>query len=351
MKLVAKAKPVKIRIKSGGEEHSSLDSLKMNFCIDDVRELLDGRLSRWLRQQNEILLAEEIEKFESRDLVDSDENCLSFIKLLFSKELEAIEINSLFDLAKHWCIEDIKYKRNGKSLFKQRLFEYDLEATKYAYKKHLFPEESWINIFTIFKNSKDAEYLYMLGKLWFDGYSGCKDIEKGYKLIKEAAAYGWEEAVKFELERTFQKAKYRFWGVNREKIIDKFIRKWPNQLTLADYSYACNDKEKQIFQFLIKCKQLFFDFDRSFTNAWLNAREKFKDREGHLLEYEMKTIIAILEGSSTAITRELEPIKDDYPPATYIYYQKNSLLNGVQFRNLNQRNKIKFIVQHLFDFD
>ena len=37
MKVIAKAKPVKIRIKSGGEEHSSLDSLKHNFNIEDIK--------------------------------------------------------------------------------------------------------------------------------------------------------------------------------------------------------------------------------------------------------------------------------------------------------------------------
>lgn len=31
MKVIAKAKPVKIRIKSGGEEHSSLDSLNITL--------------------------------------------------------------------------------------------------------------------------------------------------------------------------------------------------------------------------------------------------------------------------------------------------------------------------------
>lgn len=46
MKLISKAKPVKIRIKSGGEEHSSLDSLKRNFNISDIQPLLDGRLVR-----------------------------------------------------------------------------------------------------------------------------------------------------------------------------------------------------------------------------------------------------------------------------------------------------------------
>ena len=50
MKLIAKAKPVKIRIKSGGEEHTSLDSLKRNFNISDIQPLLDGRLVRWLKQ-------------------------------------------------------------------------------------------------------------------------------------------------------------------------------------------------------------------------------------------------------------------------------------------------------------
>lgn len=49
MELIPKAKPVKIRIKSGGEEHSSLESLKRNFSISDINPLLDGRLARWLR--------------------------------------------------------------------------------------------------------------------------------------------------------------------------------------------------------------------------------------------------------------------------------------------------------------
>lgn len=347
MKLVAKAKPVKIRIKSGGKEHSSLDSLKMNFCIDDVRELLDGRLSRWLRQQNEILLAEEIDKFESRDLIDSDEKCLEFINLLFYKELETINITSLFDLAKHWCIEDIKYKRNGKSLFKQRLLEYNLEAAKYAYKTQLFPEEHWIGIFTIFRNSKDAEYLYILGKLWFDGYDGVKDIENGYKLIKEAAAYGWEEAIKFEKDKVYQKATDRFYGVNKEKIKNYIIDRWPYQLIKADYRYASNEKEKEIIQFIFKCKDLFQNYNQF---VYLNATGEFNNRKDHFLEYEMRTIVAFLDGN---LKKELGPIKDIYPPATCLYYQKNTV-NGMQlaeFKNSNSKYKIKYIVQHLFDFE
>ena len=51
MRIIAKAKPIRIRIKSGGEEHSSLDSLRQNLCVQDLWPLItDHRLSRWLRQ-------------------------------------------------------------------------------------------------------------------------------------------------------------------------------------------------------------------------------------------------------------------------------------------------------------
>ena len=38
MKLTSEPKPVRIRIKSGGEFHSTLDSLRNAFSIDDLKE-------------------------------------------------------------------------------------------------------------------------------------------------------------------------------------------------------------------------------------------------------------------------------------------------------------------------
>lgn len=344
MKLVAKAKPVKIRINSGGEEHSSLDSLKINFCISDVKELLDGRLSRWLRQQNEGSLAEEVDKFNAEDL-DLDDKCLAFIKLIFYKELESVEIASLFDLAKHWCFNDVKYKFNGESIF-NRIINTDVEAAKYAYKNNIL-SANWIAIFIQHEDLKDPEALYIEGKLWFDGYCNCKDIEEGYKLIKEAASYGWEEAIKFELDQVYQKTTDRFYGVNKEKIKEYIIDRWPYQLIKADYRYASNEKEKEIIQFIFKCKDLFQNYNQ-FVD--LNATGEFNNRKGHFLEYEMRTIVAFLDGN---LKKELGPIKDIYPPATCLYYQMNTV-NGMQlteFKNSNSKYKIKYIVQHLFDFE
>ena len=62
MRIIVKAKPIRIRIKSGGEEHSSLDSLRQNLCVQDLWPLVkDKRLSRWLMQLGEVDLAHAID--------------------------------------------------------------------------------------------------------------------------------------------------------------------------------------------------------------------------------------------------------------------------------------------------
>lgn len=60
MKLEPKSKPVKFRIKVGGAEHDTLESLRRHFVWADVKELLDGRLEKWLRRINETEKADNI---------------------------------------------------------------------------------------------------------------------------------------------------------------------------------------------------------------------------------------------------------------------------------------------------
>ena len=51
MKLDPTGKPIRIRINVGGEEHSTLDTLKEHFDFDDVIRLWgNGSLLRWLNQ-------------------------------------------------------------------------------------------------------------------------------------------------------------------------------------------------------------------------------------------------------------------------------------------------------------
>lgn len=54
MKLIPSAKPIRIRIISGGEEHSSIDSLRHNYSLGDILPLVkDGRLHKWLLRVGE----------------------------------------------------------------------------------------------------------------------------------------------------------------------------------------------------------------------------------------------------------------------------------------------------------
>ena len=96
MKLEPKAKPVRIRIKSGGEEHFSLDSLKRNFSVQDLWEAVRGKsLSRWLRQQNENELADNVDAYREIEKPTIEEY-VGFSNM-FYKDNAFGDVNSLID--------------------------------------------------------------------------------------------------------------------------------------------------------------------------------------------------------------------------------------------------------------
>ena len=61
MKRIPKAKPIRIRISSGGKEHSTLQSFLECFRVGDVRPLLEnGVMLKWLNQIGEIKICAKI---------------------------------------------------------------------------------------------------------------------------------------------------------------------------------------------------------------------------------------------------------------------------------------------------
>lgn len=143
MKLEPKAKPVRIRIKSGGEEHFNLESLKRNFSVQDLWEAVTGgSLSRWLRQQNETELAKKVDEFCHIKKLSND-NYIKFSALFFEKE-SINDANSLvtfylekkliknFQYAFPYLLESLDYQ-NGKIWF-----------NKYRERKNI---EDWIAFF------------------------------------------------------------------------------------------------------------------------------------------------------------------------------------------------------------
>lgn len=68
MKLYPKARPVRIKLNVGGEEHSSLDSLRANFNVEEVLKLYEsGGLQNWLRQINRLDILDQMNKIHAAD--------------------------------------------------------------------------------------------------------------------------------------------------------------------------------------------------------------------------------------------------------------------------------------------
>ena len=94
MKLEPIAKPIRIRIKLGKSEFSSLDSVKNNFVIKELYPLfLDGRLDRWLTQIGETTLAKEVKEMSTKCTEGSLRDYILFLSLFFEEVASSVSLN------------------------------------------------------------------------------------------------------------------------------------------------------------------------------------------------------------------------------------------------------------------
>lgn len=177
MRIIVKAKPIRIRIKSGGEEHSSLDSLRQNLCVQDLWPLVkDKRLSRWLMQLGEVDLAHAIDALSVGQLDVS--TYFKILFLFFKDELYAHCVMDLYALVSYWHDSEMKMSKNYKSLLKFLLSQY--KGAKYLFDH--YPNEisvsEWWNVFCKFQSDEDPDFLFAQGKLAFDGFTKSDGTKK-----------------------------------------------------------------------------------------------------------------------------------------------------------------------------
>lgn len=165
MNLKPTPKPIRIRIKSAGEEHSSLDSLRLHFKFDDILPLVkDGRFSRWLRQISQNDIADQIDSIRDKKNVDEDTIKFRCIGILFNNTAIRDEKSLL----------DFFYKENRKNYLSEQ--------------SSLSPElmKSLLENPKV-KNAIRGDLALLLGNLSED-----RDIKLSY--FKEAEKLGVEEA-------------------------------------------------------------------------------------------------------------------------------------------------------------
>lgn len=233
MRIIAKAKPIRIRIKSGGEEHFSLDSLRQNLNVQDLWPLIkDNRLSRWLRQLGETELAHSVESLINEEL---DEHAYFYVLKLFLKELlDNSQIHDIHSLFEYWHDCEKRTSKNYDSLRKYLLSQYD--GAKFIFKQYAneASDGEWWDVFSKFENEEDPEFLFERGKLAFEGFtksdgSNFKDIILGIKLIEEAAELQNQKAIDFVNSNTFGAARKRAMLTPEVKEkIDNLICRWKN---------------------------------------------------------------------------------------------------------------------------
>ena len=78
MQLYPKARPVRIKLSVGGEEHSSLDSLRENFDIVEILRLYEnGGLKNWLKKINQGNLWEQLSVYTPASTWTKYERCIN----------------------------------------------------------------------------------------------------------------------------------------------------------------------------------------------------------------------------------------------------------------------------------
>lgn len=273
MKLIAKAKPVKIRIKSGGEEHTSLDSLKRNFNISDIVPLLDGRLERWLYQQEENELADVLKTIPIQNL-SSWQGIMNFITIFFPDYMEKNSLKDLKELIEQWSASST-YKKNTNYLLNY-LARLDIENAKFVYKhkdEWKLSDINWVELFQHYieeNKNEDAEAMYIYGKMILEehSYNGINNKSIGYDYIDKATRKEWKDAFIYieQKNKNINNAKQTNSNQLQEKRVDN-IRKstiisWRNQykdcikLPINPGNFE-NETEIAVWQFIRNCDEIY----------------------------------------------------------------------------------------------
>ena len=384
MRIIAKAKPIRIRIKSGGEEHSSLDSLRQNLCVQDLWPLVkDKRLSRWLMQLGEVDLSHAIDALSVGQLDVS--TYFKILFLFFKDELYAHCVMDLYALVSYWHDSEMKMSKNYKSLLKFLLSQY--EGAKYLFDH--YPKEisvtEWWNVFCKFQSKKDPDFLFAQGKLAFDGFTKSdgtkiKDIVLAEDLIKKAADFHNQEAIDFINSNKFVAKKLTMLTPEAKVKIDSLIIRWKEDRLGFVTKKTSYDEEivwnvKQLLQEFTSLWKTYLMFSLKEVREEAEAKYAELD-ESDIFYKERKFVLDLVKYSCNVKTSGLfVKLAEDYhyPLALYMIritnkgaltkkmqsmiqdnvlndYGLQNSIDGFRFIKARFADRLAFIVDHLFTY-
>lgn len=360
MRIIAKAKPIRIRIKSGGEEHFSLDSLCRNLCVQELWPLIkDHRLSRWLMQLGEVDLAHEIDALSESQL---DFSTYFKVLVIFLKDdLVGRNVTELYSLFSFWHDCEKRKSKNYDSLRKYLLSKY--EGAKFIFKQYPkeFSDGEWWDVFCNFEKEEDPEFLFEQGKLAFerftksDGSNFDKDLVRGKELIEKAAELHNQEAIDFMKSNKFDVArKLAMLTPEVKEKIDNLICRWK-----SDKIGFITKKTAYDEGIVREVKKLL----QEFTLLWkasafvvkAEAEAKYDDLdESDVFFKERKFVLDLVRYYYSKEKSGLfVKLAEDYhyPLAQYMIHRPiDNRIDGFVFAETSFPNQLGFIVDHLFKY-
>ena len=359
MRIIAKAKPIRIRIKSGGEEHFSLDSLCRNLCVQELWPLIkDHRLSRWLLQLGEVDLAHEIDALSESQL---DFSTYFKVLLLFLKDdLVGRHVTELYTLFSFWHDCEKRKSKNYDSLRKYLLSTY--EGAKFIFKQ--YPEEvsdgEWWVVFSKFENEEDPEFLFEQGKLAFEGFTNFdKDLVRGKKLIEKAAELHNQKAIDFVKSNKFDVArKLAMLTPEAKEKIDNLIVKWKDEMLGFSTRKTNYDEEivrevKQLLREFASLRKTYKMFNREAVRTEAEVKYEVLDKS-NVFYKERKFVLDLAQYSyDKEIPGLFVELAEDYhyPLAQYMLHRPaDNRIDGFAFAATMFPNQLRFIVDHLFKY-
>lgn len=359
MRIIAKAKPIRIRIKSGEEEHSSLDSLRRNLCVQELWPLIkDHRLSRWLRQLGEVDLAHDIDALSESQL---DFSTYFKVLLLFLKDdLVGRHVTELYTLFSFWHDCEKRKSKNYDSLRKYLLSTY--EGAKFIFKQ--YPEEvsdgDWWVVFSKFENEEDPEFLFEQGKLAFEGFTNFdKDLVLGKKLIEKAAKLHNQKAIDFVKSNKFDVArKLAMLAPEAKEKIENLIVRWKDEMLgfstrKTNYDEGIVREVKQLLQEFASLRKTYKMFNREAVRTEAEVKYEVLDKS-NVFYKERKFVLDLAQYSyDKGIPGLFVELAEDYhyPLAQYMLHRPaDNRIDGFAFAATMFPNQLRFIVDHLFKY-
>lgn len=263
MILSSTPKPVRIRISLCGKEHTSLESLKENIS-PDILQFLDGRLQRWLKQQNLNELSENIDKIAKDERKDSRTKLLKIYNRLNDKSHK-----NLLCYIDEWK-NDIKSKELLKFYFK----EFGNDVNVLENNIGVFSLEEWNEIISPLN---DSSLDFFLAKQ----YENKDDVVNSIRIFEKIKERGdCPEAVSYykkEYESqipTQQKGAYCLFD-NSERQFREIVNdfsKWQN----LEMSGAFSRIAEEVIEFIRACDKIYsgeeswmlYNFDKIYESPF-----------------------------------------------------------------------------------